>query len=291
MLISTLGFGQSHELNFGSGFAYYYGDLNTVNSSGITTVFGESFNTKNFKLSFSLGYRYNFKSIFSLGLNFYHMNLAGYDSDNESATPADEGYSRKLRNLSFFTKVNQGFVDLKIEPFRTQKRWVEQKFLVSPYIGGGIGLFQFNPKTMYNGAEVELQPLGTEGQGLPGYKEKYKLSELVIPVSLGVKFYMPKRKFAINLDFNYNHTFTDYIDDVSTVYADPADFQAAYQTSDPNKYALVTALSDRGLIQHAVGETRGHENYDFFLTGQIKFCFLIDDLIGGANYYQYNGYR
>lgn len=276
-------YSQSQELNLGLGFAYYYGDLNTSNlENSPLTLFGESLDMKNFKLSYSLAYRYNFKNRFSLGVNFYHLYLSGYDSDNLTTSPSDVSYYRKIRNLSFHTAVNQCFVDLRVEPFRTEKKWLSKKMLLSPYVGAGIGFFQFNPKAIYNGQEVELQPLGTEGQGLPGYASKYRLVELAIPVNMGLKVYFPSRRVALALDFAYNHTFTDYIDDVSTVYPDPVDFQTAY-AADPVKYNLAIALADPGLIQHAVGEIRGHENKDFFLTGQLKFIFVIPNL--SSNYY------
>lgn len=287
--ILALSFGMMHsqnvEISGGVGYAYYYGDLNTTNlQNSPATILGESLNMKNFKLSFSLAARHYFPKIFSVGLNFYHLNLAGYDSDNEVTDPSAEAYGRQVRNLSFFTAVNAGFLDLQIEPFRNKKTWDNGKLLLSPYAGFGLGFFQFNPKTMYNGSEVELQPLGTEGQGLSGYANKYRLVDIMIPINAGLKVYFPSRRVSLALDFNYNHTFTDYIDDVSTVYPKKIDVQTAYQTSDPAKYALVSALSDPGLIPHADGEIRGHDNYDFFLTGQIKFGYILQTG-GGKRYY------
>ena len=121
---------QFQEVSVGTGFAYYYGDLNTTNlEGGAFTLLGESFNMKNFKLSLSLGYRYNFKSMFSIGVNYYYLNLAGYDSDNEASSPSDAGYGRKLRNLSFHTAVSQGFVDFRIEPFRGAEQWKKSSYL------------------------------------------------------------------------------------------------------------------------------------------------------------------
>lgn len=276
LLVHQIASAQNMELSLGAGYAYYYGDLNIKNmDKSATSILGEGLDMKNFKLSVSAGARYYFPTIISLGLNFYHMNLSGYDSDNNATDPASEGWGRQIRNLSFHTTVNAGFLDFQIEPFRTARAWGRHRLLVSPYVSTGIGFFQFNPKTMLNGQEVELQPLGTEGQGLPGYAKKYRLVDILIPVNVGFKVYMPSRRVSVALDFNYNHTFTDYIDDVSTVYPDPLDYQNAYQISDPTKYNLLTELSDRGLNPHAVGEKRGSTNYDFFMTGQIKFSYIL----------------
>lgn len=280
-MVTSLDFyAQFQEINAGVGYAYYYGDLNvTKSSSSAFSLFSEGVNTKNFKMSYSLGYRYNFKNYFSVGLNFYHLYLCGYDSDNDATNnPADGAYQRRFRNLSFHTAVNEGFVDFRFEPLRTDKRWSKKSLHVSPYVGGGIGFFKFNPKTMYNGQEIELQPLGTEGQGLAGYGQKYSLFQMVVPISAGVKITPSNRRYSISLDFNYNFTFTDYLDDVSTVYAKQSDFQAAYQTADPSKYALVSALADRSAAKNAPGDKRGgSQNDDFFLTGQIKFSYYLSN--------------
>jgi len=40
---------------------------------------------------------------------------------------------------------------------------------IAPYIAAGGTLFYFNPKTVYEGMTVALQPLGTEGQYLNDY--------------------------------------------------------------------------------------------------------------------------
>ena len=120
-LVSNI-FSQNMEISGGVGYAYYYGDLNTTNlKNSPTTLFGEGLDMKNFKFSFSLGARHFFPKIFSIGLNCYHLNLAGYDSDNGIKDPSSEAYGRYVRNLSFFTAVNGGFLDLQIEQFRNKK--------------------------------------------------------------------------------------------------------------------------------------------------------------------------
>lgn len=276
---------QNLELSAGVGYAYYYGDLNTKNlEASAINVFGEGLNLKNFKLSYSVGSRYYMPKMFSIGINFYHLYLSGYDSDNNISDPTNIDYGRQIRNLSFHTAVNAGFLDFQFEPLRTPKTWGSYKMIFSPYLGAGIGFFQFNPKAMYNGQEVALQPLGTEGQGLPGYAPKYRLVDIMIPVNAGLKVYFPSRRVSLAVDFNYNYTFTDYIDDVSTVYPNPIDIQNAYQTTNPALYNLVTAMSDRGLNPHAPGEKRGTTNADFFLTGQLKFGYLLD-VTKGSRYY------
>lgn len=87
------------------------------------------------------------------------------------------------------------------------------------YLFAGVSGFYFNPKAQYKGEWVELQPLGTEGQGFEGEPEKYDLFQPAIPMGIGMRFGLG-RKYRIGLEIGYRKTFTDYIDDVSTDYYD-----------------------------------------------------------------------
>jgi hypothetical protein len=286
-LFSFLGLNaQFQELGVGVGYANYLGDLNT------STSLAQQFRFQDYKLSLSIGYRYNFKKLFSVGFNFYHMNLAGYDSDNASPVGYDASFYRKNRNFSFHTAINQGFLDFRYEPFRKDNSWSKSKIHISPYIGAGFGFFKFNPKTMYNGQEYELQPLGTEGQGLPGYNAPYSLFEIGIPLSFGIRITDKNRKFGVSIDFTNTVTFTDYIDDVSSYYVNPAIVNANYS---PAKAALVNALANRNTFPTTGPATftevtyhdqkRGNSNFnDHFMTGQIKFSYYFKNSDKDAYY-------
>jgi hypothetical protein len=284
-ILSSIGLNaQFQELGFGVGGAQYIGELSSVKSG-----FSDKFDLKNYQLSASLGYRFNFKKMFSLGFSFNHMNVQGYDSDNATPVGYDASFYRLHRNLSFHSAINQGAIDFRIEPFRTQKSWTSGKMHISPYIGAGFGFFKFNPKTMYNGQEYELQPLGTEGQGLPGYKAAYSLFEMCIPVSLGVKITDKNRKFGIALDFTNNFTTTDYLDDVSSYYVNPAIVKANY---DPAKATLVNALGNRSNFPAGFTEVtyydqkRGNtETNDMFFTAQVRFSYYFQTGSGAGNAY------
>lgn len=277
-------FGQTHEVGGGMGFAYYFGDLNIVNHNRHPFTFiTESFNPKNYKMAYSLSYRYNFLNQFSLGATYNHLYLAGHDADNKVEKIGDDAYARKARNLSFFTAVNSLALDIRYEYFRTEDVWdLPDHWIISPYAGAGLGLFSFNPKTMYQGEEIELQPLGTEGQGIKPYGKKYNLIGLILPLSLGVRFIEPNRLWTAGIDFTYTYTFTDYLDDVSTTYVDPAVFRANY---DPKTAALVSALANRnqssdypGLTGYP-GEVRGNpKQSDAYLSGQVRFTIFLDAL-------------
>jgi hypothetical protein len=282
--IWSISFSQSHELSFGIGTSTYYGDLGVSNNKFLQPI--SEFNTGNMHMSYTGGYRYNFPQYLSIGLNLSMMYLSAYDSDNDRN---GDNLFRKMRNLSFHTDIYEASLTANFEPLRNDFRWNEDNWFISPYIGAGIGVFKFNPKTFYGGQEVELQPLGTEGQGLLGGKAKYGLTQMNMPLTLGVKFYNPARTFSVALDATYRYTYTDYLDDVSTVYADPAGF-GFYPVSQAT---LANALHDRayetfpGLV-FGPGHQRGNsKDNDTYLSLQVKFSFY---LLGGGSK-DYNCFR
>lgn len=82
------------------------------------------------------------------------------------------------------------------------------------YIGLGAGAVYHNPKAYYGDEWINLRPLTTEGV-------RYTQVAFVIPASAGVYFTINK-KYRIGWNICWRTAFTDYLDDVSTNYVDPA---------------------------------------------------------------------
>ena len=126
------------------------------------------------------------------------------------------------RNLSFETKI------LEFSAIGEYYLQNLNEVRYSPYFFGGLAVFHFNPYA-YTATkqQVFLQPLSTEGQGILGYPGKpYKLTQFAIPLGAGVKFAVTS-KVRVGLELGLRYLFTDYLDDVSTNYADPNDLLAA----------------------------------------------------------------
>jgi hypothetical protein len=127
-----------------------------------------------------------------------------------------------MRNLAFETRLFEFslvgeyyLLDLSISRY-------------TPYAFAGLAVFKFDPYAYdANKSQVFLKPLSTEGQGISGYSTKpYKLTQLAIPLGIGIKFAVTDN-LRIGLEGGLRKTFTDYLDDVSTGYADEADLLAA----------------------------------------------------------------
>lgn len=202
LLCSVNGFTQGRFfVRAGAGIMYYNGDLN----DRILT------HPKLVKPTLTAAAGIYFLNRASVGIHYFKGKLLGDD-----AYALGNGY--QLRNLSFQSKINEVslFLELNLFPYKT-------KWIINPYIGGGIGMFTFSPEAERNGQLVKLQPLGTEGQFIPnsGNPKPYKLMQILAPAAIG--FYIRiNTSFRARLEISNHFTFTDYLDDVSKQYPDSA---------------------------------------------------------------------
>jgi hypothetical protein len=200
-------------------------------------------------------------------------------NDNVLAGITDIAKERFNRNLNFRSYITDINLLLEIHPKYIFIDWPareDRPSRTSPYIIGGIGYYSFNPQTKLigNNSYIDLQPLKTEGQGFPesGVKD-YKLNQFNIPLGAGFKYELSP---LINLrgEIIYRATFTDYLDDLSYRYADPAWFDT-YLT--PQKATLAKQLYDRQIIaKTGPGGKRGTvKNNDGFFTANLKISVII----------------
>src|SRR4030095_8015554 len=123
------------------------------------------------------------------------------------------------RNLSFQSPVSEFSLVGEFNTFDLDnKKW-------TPYVFAGIAVFRYNPYTFdRSGNKTYLQPLSTEGQGLPGYSPSspYGLTQFALPFGAGIKYNLSD-KFRLGMEVGLRRTFTDYLDDVSGNYADQND--------------------------------------------------------------------
>lgn len=222
---------RSREYGVNIGFSSFLGDLG--GSDDIGRPFFWDFNPQVTRPALGFIFRQEVQPHLAMRFNAYYSELRGADSltDNEF---------RSYRNLSFkspileISAMGEYSLTRYVGPFK--KRF-------NPYIFGGVGGFWFNPQANINGQWVELQPLGTEGQGLPEYPylDKYSRIAMCFPVGGGFR-YLLSNDWVLGFEMACRFTTTDYIDDVSGYYANPDYFYAHY---DPETAALAAALSDR----------------------------------------------
>jgi hypothetical protein len=202
-------------------------------------------------------------------------NQGMLEGDDKLAPNAggEEQY-RKLRNLSFKTNLIEAYGAVEFYPTVMFEQYDGLQGKLRPYGIIGIGIYHFNPMAQDdNGTWVALQPLHLEGQGFAEYPDRknYKLTQMNIPMGFGVKYYISESMF-IGLEVLHRKLFTDYIDDVSTRYIDPALFDKYLTPADA---AVAKRLNYRGhfVLPNSnpgaiVGEIRGDpkQNDAYFST-------------------------
>jgi hypothetical protein len=185
-------------LNIQGGLANYQGDLQelpyTLGSSGL-------------HLGLSLHYGV---------ANKINIRAGGAYGKIKATDALSSKKGNKARNLSFENKITEFHLGAEYFLWNTKERnW-------TPYIFGGIAYFKHNPYAFdATGNKVFLEPLRTEGQGLPEYpnRKTYKLSDFSLPIGGGIRVVVSDN-LALGYEIGFRKTFTDYLDDVSTTYPD-----------------------------------------------------------------------
>jgi hypothetical protein len=203
-------FSQTWEIGVGAGVSYYVGDLNPTGHFKFPHPSGTIFVKR------ILSNRWSLRGGFTY-LGVYADDAQG-DFDYQG-----------VRNLNFRSNIFEVHVaaELNFFPFGMNAHnftgrysYNEKVRKWTPYMFAGIGAYYYDPYTVINGNEVQLQPLGTEGQETDSYEDRKLYSKVMpcVPFGLGVKFNI-KDKLTIAVEYGLRLTFNDYLDDVSSDYA------------------------------------------------------------------------
>lgn len=211
LLLTQTVFAQFH-LGVFAGAANYIGDLNDKPYKRTKPAFGLS-------LNYEISDRVMLRSGFTLA------KVEGGDPYSGST------FLKQNRNLSFQSAITEFNLLGELTAFNLYNiRW-------SPYAFAGIAVYHFNPYIKDSFTKVYLQPLSTEGQGLAQYPDRkpYALTQFAIPFGGGIKYNI-NDNIRIGLEVGFRRLFTDYLDDVSTSYAD-ADLLLAAKGPDAIRFA------------------------------------------------------
>jgi hypothetical protein len=203
------------EVSIGAGAGNFLGELGGANQVGTNGLRDLEFSRT--RPAFKIGYRYLLNPNIKIGADLLYGRLNGDDKLTKEPF-------RNNRNLHFRSPVVELGIFLEYYPF-TEKtgniyglRGVigNKKLHFSPYISVGFGGFWFNPSALYplDNKWYNLHSIQTENVS-------YKRVSFFIPTGVGIKSSL-SRKLSIGLEISGRKTFTDYIDDVSTVYVDQA---------------------------------------------------------------------
>lgn len=267
------------EFYFGFGASNFLGDLGGLDRIG-TDFSPADLELKQTGFSASIGYKYKLAKWINLSIGTSYLKVRGDDKLTA------EIY-RQNRNLNFKSNVFEllGRIEFVYMQNRVGNRYSIKKTIGSRMKTGaydlaafiGIGGFYFNPKGKDNvGNWVKLKPLHTEGQGLPGAPKQYSNYSICIPLGIAYRYYI-QRIWSVGVEFSFRKTFTDYIDDVSTVYYDKTLLKSAYgnlsaEMADPNLGRINGATSPDA---SGKGAQRGDINKDSYMSLQFTIGYLI----------------
>ncbi len=218
-----------------------------------------------------------YKNAVALRLEGTYGQVKAYDSILKNVKASTTG--RYERNLSFRSNITELMAVVELHPLFMFKKYDDENGNIgpprfSPYVVAGVGYFSFNPQAKLLNNWVDLQPLRTEGQGFAEYPDKkpYKLQQINFPVGVGIKYELSSM-LNLRAEMVYRTLTTDYLDDVSTTYADP-NLMPNYFTGSKLNNALFLNDRQRELNPTHItngGDQRGNpKNNDAYFTFNIK---------------------
>jgi hypothetical protein len=205
-----------------------------------------------------LGLEYRVDGRISGRFHFMYQRFSGKDSDT-------------TRNLSFRSSNLELGLTGTVSLFDEGKAYFGKR-TVNPYLIAGFAMARIKPKADIPdeyagnplpdaGKYTSLRELMTEGN-------EYKRWQPVIPIGIGGEFAI-NYFFSIQVEAIWRLTFTDYLDDVSTVYVDQSTF------GNPIAAALADRRPEVGLTPADAGTPRGMAGNDSYMSINIKLAYNI----------------
>lgn len=207
----------STEMGISGGLSQYFGDLN------------DQYGIKTANWAAGLYARKHLNNYISLKLGAYYTQVSYSDKLNSDLF-------QRQRNLDFTSDIKELSFQAEFNFFRFVTGDKYHRF--TPYLTGGLGVFNYSPYTTYNGQRYFLRALGTEGQNRDEFKDrKYGEFAACVPIGVGIKYWVVGG-VNLTLELTDRLTLTDYLDDVSATYVGPDKFPA------PNR-SVAYHLQDR----------------------------------------------
>ena len=240
-------------LEFGPhvGVSYYMGDINPM------LPFAQSQLQYGGVVRFNYNYRWTFRADYS------YLTVMADDKIIKWRPERELNFMSKIHDLSFVAEFN--FLEYYTG---------NPKKNVSPYIFGGISVFYYTVFTEVADSLIDLSNHLTEPvpTNVKWYEKPFGKNSPVgisIPFGMGVKFAVSKH-VAATVEWRMQKTFTDYLDDVATVY--PARNQRPHVVIGGEEYDL----SDPTMT-YEEGQQRGNSSFnDWFGMARVSLTWKLN---------------
>lgn len=258
-LTSLASFGQ-YKLDYGFnlGASSYLGEM-----GGGGAILGNEFGATRYGLGGFIRYKLTPKIAVKSALNL--INISG--SDENSLTP-----TRRARNLTFKNNLIELAFTGELTVYRVNDVGGSGRYNsdLNLYLFAGLAGVYSNPRGQdeNTGDWVSLRQLQSEGVS-------YSSFSIAIPFGMGF-YYSLKRKYRIGLEFGLRRSFSDYLDDTSTRYAN--DYDGITNKTTPEKIAEVNEEfgTDLEVSNFSTGTKRGSSGVvDYYATATVNFSWAI----------------
>ena len=246
---------QNYGIGFVLGASQYKGDL-----SDKTEKYYEN-------LRFAKGVSFTYKLHRTMDFSASFINTYMEAKDSEADSP-----DRRRRNLSFKSRLNELSLCFHFYPVSL---FTKKEHKIKPFIKTGIGVFGFNPMAELDGEWIKLQPLHTEGQGMPlSGVNSYSLIDISYPFGFGID-YNPLPYLKIRAEISPRKTYTDYLDDVSADYYDLNKIRI-YSSDLAARMAYRETNWNFDNVPDVEGIQRGNpQNNDWYIIHQVSIYYMI----------------
>lgn len=214
--------------------------------------------------------------LLSVNSGIMYLRIQGADALTESYRP------RRGRNLNFRNDMIEWYLRPEFTIFQDNDLGGRGRYRLDFRLFGyvGIGVYYHNPKGQINreGDFYALQPLATEAVD-------YSRIGMSIPAGIGFHF-TKKRRHRFGFDLGWRTTFSDYLDDASSVYADPSELpsQLAIDLANQTSYAYALDPTLPHPNNYSPGSIRGDPTRnDSYLTMTFTYSYV---LRGQSNFYR-----
>lgn len=243
---------QPVEIGVLGGLAIYSGDL-SVEEFGIFVEDAQP--------AFGIFVRVPFSERFGTRLSVNSGELSSQDPN-------------QVRGLNFRTRFTEVNLSLEFALFQLGR---ESRISFAPKLIAGAGIFRFDPEGRIDDEWVALQPLGTEGQGLPGYSAPYQLTQVNLPLGILLEFNLDER-IKLGLEFGGRKLFTDYLDDIGSE-------EVVYRDVLEGNGALAARLSNPTINPEGDIDTpyrRGGSFNDWYWISGVSIAVVLGNFGGGS---------
>lgn len=221
----------------------------------------------------------------SINAGFMYLRIQGADALSTNAPRV--GRNLNFRNDMFEFYLRPEFTIFQDNDVGGRGRY-RTDFRLFAYVGGALYLSEPRAQLNRQGEFYRLRPLTTEGV-------EYSALGFAIPAGIGFHF-TKQRRHRFGFDLGWRTTFSDYLDDASTIYVDPNRLPGgpgglAHQLQDQSGYVLPDPnLPSEFNYGYYADRSDGKDNKrgdpthnDSYLTCTLTYSYVLK---GQSNFYR-----